>query len=113
MTTSPKDSEILRTLGGALLALATSALLLVLLIVAYTHMQVPQGANTTHSKAIALDTLIARMGTTGMKGDALEVTALDTLNNNQHALVSLKTSLRAENYPFLTYNIEGWHAGMR
>ena len=113
MTTSPKDSEILRTLGGALLALATSALLLVLLIVAYTHMQVPQGANTTHSKAIALDTLVARMGTTGMKGDALEVTALDTLNNNQHALVSLKTSLRAENYPFLTYNIEGWHAGMR
>ena len=113
MTGYPTDGEFLRTLGGALLALATSALLLVLLIIAYAHMQVPQGANTTHSKAIALDTFTTRMGATGIKGDSLEVTALDNLNNNQHALVTLKTSLRAENYPVLAYHIKGWHAGMR
>ena len=77
MTSYPTDGQFLRTLGGALLALATSALLLVLLIIAYAHMQVPQGANTSHSKAIALDTLTTRMGATDIKGDGLAVTALE------------------------------------
>jgi len=113
MVMAQADQDFLRALGRALLALASAALALLLLVMAYYSVQVPEGANTSHSKTIAGKELSTVMGTTVISGNALEVTELKNHDDKQHVLATVRTTLRADNYPFLSYQIRGWHTGMR
>jgi hypothetical protein len=53
------------------------------------------------------------MGTTQMKGDALEITALKPYKESQRAIVVSRTTFSAGSYPFLKYQIKGQHPGVK
>ncbi|MEH6634736.1 MAG: hypothetical protein V7700_04415, partial [Halioglobus sp.] len=113
MKVDKDDSEFFRSLGKALLALVVSAIILMASFAIYCMTLSPEGANTSHSKTILGKQFKTIMGTTAITGDALEITDFKTHNDEKHALVTLKTTFSASNYPLLSYQFEDQHAGMR
>ncbi len=113
MEITGEDTEFVRSLGRSLLALAASALVLFLIFLAVTAAQTPEGANSSYSKVISGKQLKTVMGTTTMKGDALEITALKPYKEAQRAIVVSRTTFNAGNYPFLKYQIKGQHPGVK
>lgn len=107
------NSEFLRSLTDALLALTGSALLLFIFFLVYFAATSPEGAGNTYRKVIAGEQFEARMGTTQLDGNLLKVTALQNFNNNGNALVTTNTSFRADNYPLLAYQFTNQQPGLR
>ena len=108
-----EDKSFLIALGWALLALALSAVILLAISFAYVAAKAPGGATNSYSKIVPGAQLKSRMGTSKVAGEGIEITSFKAHDNQQHALISLKTTFRADNYPFLSYQFEGWHTGMR
>ena len=108
-----EDRSFLVALGWGLLALLLSAVIFLAMSFAYVTAKAPGGATNTYSKTVPGAQLKSRMGTSKVTGEGIKLTGFKTHDNQQHALISLKTTFRAENYPFLSYQFEGWHTGMR
>lgn len=113
MEITDDDRFFLKALGLGLAALAVSALLLLLFSYIYVAVTAPGGASNTYSKSIPGKQFKTIMGTSRTAGNNLEITGFKTHDDQEHALISLKTTFRAENYPFLSYQFQGWHTGMR
>lgn len=113
MEITQQDRDFLSAFGSALLALAASALILLAGSYIYYKISAPGGGGNTYSKTIPGKQFKPIMGTAETEGDQLKITGFKTHDHNAHALVSLKTKFRAENYPLLAYQFEGWHTGMR
>ena len=108
-----EDKNFLTALGWALLALALGAIILLCISFAYITAKAPGGAANTYNKIVPGAQLKSIMGTSKVVGEGIEISSFKTHDNLQHALISLKTKFRAENYPLLSYQFEGWHTGMR
>ena len=113
MAVNNENTEFVRSLGWALLALAASALALLLIFLAYTVALTPDGTNLSRSKLISGKQLRAVMGTAQMKGDTLEIIALKPYKVSHRAIVVSRTTFSAGSYPFLKYQINGQHPGLR
>jgi hypothetical protein len=111
------DTEFFANLGYALLALAFSA---VILVTAYGYFSADldkPGAEATSQdirpRTITGSDLIARMGhAEETRSEGLRITELEQGIDNR-AIFTRKTSFRAEDYPFLEYNITNRHPGER
>ena len=108
---SDSEKPLLNSLLLAAAALAGSGLLLLLASFVYAKLQVPDGANVSHTKTIPGRELVARMGEASADGAALIITRPKTYQKEQHALVSTRTRFTADSYPFLSYSLEGLHTG--
>ena len=100
-TATPSSSWLL-----ALASLAVSGLLLLAAYLGYSGLQVPQGANTEHVRVIKGSELVARTGSAQAVGNAVSVTDLRQVQQWYHALLSARLTVRAENYPYLSLNLE-------
>ncbi len=108
MTLSDEDHDFFRSLGAAMLALAGSALVLVVAFVTFQAGFHAQG-NPADSLAITGRQFQTIMGTTRFEGDALVLEGLAA----EGALVSSTIELRAESYPHLRYRFEGLQPGLQ
>ena len=113
MEITQQDRDFLSAFGRALLALAASALILLAASYIYYKINASEGGGNTYSKTIPGKQFTTIMGSAETEGDQLRITGFKTHDHQAHALVSLKTNVRAENYPLLAYQFEGWHTGMR
>jgi hypothetical protein len=90
----------------ALVSLAASGLLLLTAYLGYSRFQVPQGANTEHVRVIKGSELVARTGDARVVGNSVSVTGLRQVQEWFHVLLSARLNFRAENYPYLSLNLE-------
>ncbi len=108
MTLSDAERYFFRSLGAAMLALAGSALVLVVAFVTYPTGFPAQGS-PAESQAISGRQFQTIMGTTRFEGDALILAGLAA----EGALVSHTIELRAESHPHLRYRIKGLQPGLQ
>jgi hypothetical protein len=111
------DTEFFANLGYALLALAVSAATLVTAYVYFSADLDNPGAvamsQDIRPRTITGSDLIARMGHgEETRSEGLRVTELEQGIDNR-SIFTRRTSFRAEDYPFLEYNITNRHPGER
>ena len=111
MATSDQDKTLTVAFAHALGALTLAALLLVAGFAIYASWQTPEGANTSLSRTIKGRDLVARMGQVETDGDAVIITGMQNYQDREHALVTQLTNFRAENYPYVRYELDGINAG--
>ncbi len=108
MAVSDEDRYFVRSLGAALLALAASALFLVVAFVTY-QASFPAQGKPADSLAITGRQFQTIMGSTRFEGDALVLEGLAA----EGALVSHALKLKAASHPHLRYRFEGLQPGLR
>jgi hypothetical protein len=95
-----------RMLFSAVLALAASALLLVVVYALHRMPQILPDANRSPPKVIPGKSLHAVIGGAQPRGERLEVSAYQRRGSEYHALAVWRGSFQAEDHPLLTYQVE-------
>jgi len=105
------NPQIFRSAGEALLALSASAILLVGLFLAYNIFQNPDGAGS--AKNILAGPIKSSMGAAQVVNGQIQITGFKKYKNEQHAIVSTKTSFDADAYSYLNYELANRHAAQQ
>jgi hypothetical protein len=107
------DYQFFPSLGKALLSLSVSAMILVLLYLCYLNIQTPASVTGQSEQIIPGRYLRAVMGAAQTNDDAIQITGFERHGGLDYAIVTVNTSFRASDFPFLTYKINGRHPDLR
>jgi hypothetical protein len=112
MKLASEDLHFLRSLAWALLALAFSAAILLILFVTYNQFQQPERVNSTTNTKMVVNQFTTTLGTSRLENDALVITALETRAGENHALIATHLPFDAQHYPYIRYGFDGLQTGL-
>ena len=110
---NPADYQFLNSLGKALFSLSVSAVILIFLYLCYLDIQTPASTAVYPDKVIPGRNFRAVMGAAKKNDNTIQITGFERHSGLDYAIVTVHTSFRASDYPFLTYQITGRHPGLR